>query len=81
MLGRRRRRYPLLQPSSTSLRRQEAERPARSTLRLPRCDDRKQKDRRGRPFVFYDTGRRPTTMSPRPTSSLRLEAHVGFDPL
>jgi hypothetical protein len=34
MLGRRRRRYPSLQPSSISLRRQEAERPARSTLRL-----------------------------------------------
>jgi hypothetical protein len=34
MLGRRRRRYPSLQPSSISLRQQEAERPARSTLRL-----------------------------------------------
>jgi hypothetical protein len=34
MLGRRRRRYPSLQPSSISLRRQEAERPARSSLRL-----------------------------------------------
>jgi hypothetical protein len=34
LLGRRRRRYPPLQPSSISLRRQEAERPARSTLRL-----------------------------------------------
>jgi hypothetical protein len=34
MLGRRQRRYPPLQPSSISLRRQEAERPARSTLRL-----------------------------------------------
>ena len=34
MLGRRRRRYPSLQPSSISLRQQEAERTARSTLRL-----------------------------------------------
>jgi hypothetical protein len=34
MLGRRRRRYPSLQPSSISLRQQEAERPARSTLHL-----------------------------------------------
>jgi hypothetical protein len=34
MLGRRRRRYPSLQPSSISLHQQEAERPARSTLCL-----------------------------------------------
>jgi hypothetical protein len=68
-------------PSSISLRRQEAERPARSTLRLSRCAERKQKDWRGPPFVFYATGRRPTAMSPRPTSSLCLEAHVGFSPL
>jgi hypothetical protein len=34
VLGRRRRRYPSLQPLSISLRQQEAERPARSTLRL-----------------------------------------------
>jgi hypothetical protein len=42
---------------------------------------RKLKDHRGPPFAFYDTGRRPTAMSPRPPSSLRLEAHVGFGPL
>jgi hypothetical protein len=63
MLGRRRRRYPSLQPSSFSLR------------------QRKQKNRRGPPFAFYTMRRRPTTMSPRPTSSLSLEAHVGFGPL
>jgi hypothetical protein len=63
MLGRRRRRYPSLQPSSTSL-----------------CQ-RKQKDQRGPPFALYTTRRRPTTASPRPTSSLDLEAHVGFSPL
>jgi hypothetical protein len=68
-------------PSSVSLRRQEAEKPARSTLRLSRCADRKQRDRQGPPFVFYDTERRPTAMSPRPTSSPRLEAHVRFGPL
>jgi hypothetical protein len=42
---------------------------------------RKQNDRRGPPFVFYTTRRRPTMTSPCPTSSLDLEAHVGFDPL
>lgn len=42
---------------------------------------RKQNDRRGPPFVFYTTRRRPTTTSPRPTSSPDLEAHVGFGPL
>jgi hypothetical protein len=34
MLGRRRRRYPSLQPSPILLRQQEAEQPTRSTLRL-----------------------------------------------
>jgi hypothetical protein len=42
---------------------------------------RKQNNRRGPPFIFYTTRRRPTTTSPRPTSSLDLEAHVGFSPL
>jgi hypothetical protein len=63
LLGRRRRRYPSLQPSSISLR------------------QRKLNKRQGTPFVFYTTRRRPTTTSPRPTSSLDLEAHVGFGPL
>jgi hypothetical protein len=30
-------------------------------------------------LLHYET--RPTTTSPRPTSSLGLEAHVGFGPL
>jgi hypothetical protein len=62
MLGRRQRRYPLLQPSSISLHRQEAERPTRSTLHLSRCADRKQKNRRGPPFVCLaaPTGSRET---------------------
>jgi hypothetical protein len=63
LLGRRRRRYPSLQPSSISL------------------HQRKRNDQRGPPFDFYTTRRRPTTTSPRPTSSLDLEAHVGFGPL
>jgi hypothetical protein len=63
MLGRRRRHYPSLQPSSISL------------------HQRKQNDRRGPPFVFYTTSRRPTMTSPRPTPSRDLEAHVGFSPL
>jgi hypothetical protein len=63
VLGRRRRRYPSLQPSPISL------------------HQRKQNDRRGPPFVFYNTRRRPTTTSPRPTSSPDFEAHVGFGPL
>jgi hypothetical protein len=63
MLGRRRRRYPSLQPLSISL------------------HQWKQNDRRGPPFVFYTTRRRPTKTSPRPMSSPDLEAHVGFDAL
>jgi hypothetical protein len=63
LLGRRRRCYPSLQPSSISL------------------HQRKQNDRRGPPFVFYTTRRRPTTTSPRPTPSRDLEAHMGFGPL
>jgi hypothetical protein len=63
MLGRRRIRYPSLQPSSFS-------------LRL-----RRKKNRRGPPFALYTTRRRPTATSPRPTSSLGREAHVGFGPL
>jgi hypothetical protein len=58
MFGRRRRRYPSLQPSSISLRQRE------------------QKNRQGPPFALHTTRRRPTTTSPRPTSSLDLEAHV-----
>jgi hypothetical protein len=50
----------------------------RSSLRLSRCANRKQNDRQGPAFVFYTTRRRPTTTSPRPTSSLDLEARVGF---
>jgi hypothetical protein len=42
---------------------------------------RRQYDRRGLPFVIYTTRRRPTTTSPRPTSSPDHEAHVGFGPL
>jgi hypothetical protein len=53
----------------------------RSSLRLSRCANRKPNDRRGPPFVFYATRRRPTAMSPRPTSSLDPEAHVVFGPL
>jgi hypothetical protein len=62
MLGRRRRHYPPLQPSSILLRRQEAERPTRSTLRISCCASRKQKDRRGPPFVCLaaPTGSRKT---------------------
>jgi hypothetical protein len=63
VLGRRRRRYPSLQPSSVSL------------------HQRRQNDRRGPPFVLYTTRRRPTMTSLRPTSSLDLDAHVGFSPL
>jgi hypothetical protein len=42
---------------------------------------RRQNNRREPPFVLYATRRRPTTRSPRPTSSPNLEAHMGFGPL
>jgi hypothetical protein len=63
MLGRRRRRYPSLQPLSISL------------------HQRRKNDRRGPPFALYTTIRRPTTTSPRLTSSPDREPHVGFVPL
>jgi hypothetical protein len=71
VLGRRRRRYPPLQPSSTSLCWQEAERPARSTLRLSHRAGRKLKDQRGPPFdcLAAPTGSRKTD-EVHPSSSM-----------
>jgi hypothetical protein len=41
----------------------------------------RQDDQRGPHFALFTARRRPTTKSLHPTSSLDLEAHVGFDPL